>query len=43
MSILHIANFITFCEGFLGTPHFNLFRRYFCVKAQMSGGIVCDL
>lgn len=43
-SILHIANFITFCEGFLGTaPHFNLFCQYFCVRAQTSGGVVRDL
>lgn len=31
--VLHITNFITFCECFLGTaPHFELFRYFFRVR-----------
>jgi len=36
-SILHISIFINLCEAFLGiTPHFNLFRHFFCLK-RFSG------
>ena len=34
-SILHVSVFIHFCEAYLGIlPHFDLFRHFFCLKAQ---------
>ena len=42
--ILHIANFITFCECYLGTaPHLELFRHFFCIRTQMNGEAIRDL
>lgn len=42
--ILHIANFMIFCECFLGTtPHFELFRYFFRVRVLMNDEAVCDL
>lgn len=42
--VLHIANFIMFCECFLGTaPHFELFYYFFRMRVQMNGEDVCDL
>lgn len=42
--ILHLANFITFCECYLGTaPHLDLFHHLFCIMPQMSGSTVRDL
>ena len=45
-STLHVSVFIHFCEAYLGIlPHFDLFRHFFCLKAQ--GGsrsrIVCSM
>ena len=35
ISILHVSVFIYFCEAYLGIlPHFDLFRHFFCLKAQ---------
>ena len=34
-SILHVSVFIHFCEAYLGILlHFDLFRQFFCLKAQ---------
>lgn len=42
--VLHIANFITFCECYLGTaPLFELFRYFFQVCVQINEGAVCNL
>lgn len=42
--ILHIANFITFCECYLRTaPHFELFRHFFCIRYLMNGEAIRDL
>lgn len=42
--ILHITNFITFCEIFLGTsPHFELFRYFFRVRVQTNRDAIYDL
>ena len=36
-SILHLAIFITLCEGFLGVePHFGLWKRIFAIKRHSS-------
>ena len=36
-SILHLAVFITLCEGFLGVePHFGLWKRIFAIKRHSS-------
>lgn len=44
IEILHIANFITICECYLGTPpHFELFRHLFCIRVQMNGKDFRDL
>nr|ABA97047.1 retrotransposon protein, putative, unclassified [Oryza sativa Japonica Group] len=41
-SIVHIANFIHVCEGFLGIrPHFALFRRIFFLKPQPNKSKPC--
>ena len=42
--ILHIANFITFYECYLGmAPPFDLFHHLFCIRPQMNGDDVHDL
>lgn len=42
--ILHIANFITFYESYIGTaPHFKLFRYFFCIRVQMNGEAIRNL
>lgn len=42
-AILHVANFITLCECFLGTcPQFELFHYFFQVRVQKNGEDVCD-
>ena len=42
--ILHLADFIMFCECYLGTaPHLDLFRHLFCHRPQTSGNTVRDL
>lgn len=41
--IYHIVCFIAMCECFLGTqPHFDMWRKYFRVKAQKNGNDVYD-
>jgi hypothetical protein len=35
--IFHVSVFVLFCEAFMGIkPHWILFRKFFCVKAQPS-------
>lgn len=42
--VIHIKNFINFCECFLGkAPHFEMFRYFFRVCVQMNGSSVYDL
>jgi len=50
-NILHISLFINLCEAFIGiTPHFNLFRYFFCLKPfsgfgspKVVGGVYLQL
>lgn len=35
--ILHIANFINFCEFYLTAPQFELFCHFFIIRVQMNG------